>query len=37
VLGVEGAAFGMGDPTTPAGEGALDDLGRAALEELGGA
>jgi hydrogenase maturation protease len=37
VLGVEGAAFGMGDPMTPAVERALDDLVSAVLEELGAA
>jgi hydrogenase maturation protease len=37
VLGVEGVAFGMGDPMTPAVERALDDLVSAALEELGAA
>jgi hydrogenase maturation protease len=34
VLGVEGAAFGMGDPMTPSVEDALDGLVSAALEEL---
>jgi hydrogenase maturation protease len=37
VLGVEGAAFGMGDRMTPSVEGALDGLVSAALEELGAA
>jgi hydrogenase maturation protease len=37
VLGVEGAAFGMGDPMPPAVERALDDLVSAVLEELGAA
>jgi len=35
VLGVEGAAFGMGDPMTPSVEAALDQLVAAALDELG--
>jgi hydrogenase maturation protease len=34
VLGVEGAAFGMGDPMTPSVEDALDGLVSAALGEL---
>jgi hydrogenase maturation protease len=34
VLGVEGAAFGMGDPMTPSVEAALDRLVAQALEEL---
>jgi hydrogenase maturation protease len=35
VIGVEGAAFGMGDPLTPAVEAALDDVAEAVLTELG--
>jgi len=35
VLGVEGVAFGMGDPMTPSVEAALDQLVAAALDELG--
>jgi hydrogenase maturation protease len=36
VLGVEGAAFGMGEEMTPAVARALDDVVAAALEELEG-
>ena len=35
VIGVEGAAFGMGDPVTPAVEAALDGVAETVLEELG--
>jgi hydrogenase maturation protease len=35
VLGVEGAAFGMGDPLTPNVADAIDDAAAAALEEIG--
>jgi hydrogenase maturation protease len=35
VLGVEGAAFGMGDPMTPSVDEALDELVAKALDELG--
>ncbi len=34
VIGVEGAAFGMGDPLTPAVEAALDGVAEAVLGEL---
>jgi hydrogenase maturation protease len=35
VLGVEGAAFGMGDPLTPAVADAIEDAAAAALDEIG--
>ena len=35
VIGVEGAAFGMGDPVTPAVEAALDGSTESVLAELG--
>jgi hydrogenase maturation protease len=35
VIGVEGAAFGLGDPVTPAVAAALDDVAEAVLAELG--
>jgi hypothetical protein len=35
VLGVEGAAFGMGDPVTPAVADAIETAAAAALDELG--
>ncbi|MGZ8688630.1 MAG: hydrogenase maturation protease, partial [Gaiellaceae bacterium] len=34
VIGVEGVAFGMGDPVTPAVEAALDGVAEAVLAEL---
>lgn len=34
VIGVEGAAFGMGDPLTPAVEAVLDGVAEAVLDEL---
>ncbi len=34
VIGVEGAAFAMGDPVTPAVAAALDEAARAVLAEL---
>ncbi len=35
MIGVEGAAFGMGDPITPAVEDVLDSVAEAVLVELG--
>ncbi len=35
VIGVEGKAFGMGDPVTPAVAAALDGVAEAVLAELG--
>lgn len=34
VIGIEGAAFGMGDPLTPAVEAALDGVAESVLDEL---
>jgi hypothetical protein len=34
VIGVEGAAFGMGDPVTPEVEAALDGVAESVLAEL---